>query len=43
MNINLNGQTAIVFGAGRGIGEAIVTQLACTGAKVYVADLIEEN
>lgn len=43
MNIDLKGQTAVVYGAGRGIGEAIVTQLAQAGAKVYVADLIEEN
>lgn len=33
----------MVFGAGRDIGEAIVTQLAQAGATVYVADLIEEN
>ena len=43
MNIRLNGQTAVVYGAGRGIGEAIVRQLALAGAKVYVADLIKEN
>ena len=43
MNINLNGQTAVVYGAGRGIGEAIASELAKAGAKVYIADLIKEN
>ena len=43
MNIQLNGQTAVVFGSGRGIGEAIVNELAKAGATVYVADLIKEN
>lgn len=43
MKIDLSGQTAVVFGAGRGIGEAIVKQLAEAGANVYIADLILEN
>ncbi len=43
MDINLSGQTAVVYGAGRGIGEAIVKQLAEVGANVYIADLILEN
>jgi len=43
MKIDLTNQTAVVYGAGRGIGEAIATELAKAGAKVYVADLIEEN
>lgn len=43
MNINLEGKTAVVFGAGRGIGEAIVSELAKANAKVYIADLIESN
>jgi len=43
MKIDLSGQTAVVYGAGRGIGEAIVNELAKAGAKVYVADLIKEN
>lgn len=43
MKINLQGQTAVVYGAGRGIGEAIATELAKAGATVYVADLIKSN
>lgn len=43
MNIDLTGQTAVVYGAGRGIGEAIATQLAESGATVYIADLIKQN
>lgn len=43
MNIDLNGQTAVVSGAGRGIGEAIAAELAKVGATVYVADIIKEN
>ncbi len=43
VKIDFTGKTAVVFGAGRGIGEAIATVIAEAGAKVYVADLIEEN
>ncbi len=43
MNIDLKGQTAVVYGAGRGIGEAIATELAKAGATVYVADIMDEN
>jgi len=43
MNIDFTGQTAVVFGAGRGIGQAIVFELAKAGATVYVADLLLEN
>ena len=35
------GQVAIVTGAGRGIGEAIATRLACDGARVVIADIDE--
>ena len=43
MHINIGGKTAVVLGAGRGIGEAIAHELANAGAKVYVTDLIEKN
>ncbi len=43
MKIDLKGQTAVVYGAGRGIGEAIALELAKVGATVYVADILEEN
>ncbi len=35
----LTGQTAIVTGAGTGIGEVIATRLAAAGARVAVADI----
>lgn len=39
MFFDLAGQTAIVTGAARGIGEGIATRLARSGARVAVADL----
>ncbi len=35
----LTGQTAIVTGAGTGIGEAIAQRLAAAGARIAVADI----
>ncbi len=43
MKINFADKTAVVFGAGRGIGEAIALEIASAGAKVYVADVVEKN
>jgi len=43
MNIDFSGKTAVIFGAGRGIGQSIALEMAKAGATVYVADLILEN
>jgi 3-oxoacyl-[acyl-carrier protein] reductase len=40
--IDLNGKTAVVTGAGRGIGQAIALKLAEAGADIAVAELKEE-
>jgi 3-oxoacyl-[acyl-carrier protein] reductase len=42
MAFTLNGKTAVVTGSGRGIGRAIATRLAKSGAKVMINDLDEE-
>lgn len=41
--MELEGQAAIVTGAGRGIGRAIALELASMGADVVVAEMNEEN
>jgi 3-oxoacyl-[acyl-carrier protein] reductase len=41
--MRLEGQTAIVTGAARGIGQAIATRLASEGAWVMIADIDEET
>lgn len=43
MEIKLGGKTAIVTGAGTGIGRGIALQLASCGADVAVADINEET
>ena len=42
MELGLNGKTALVFGAGGGLGGAIARALAAEGARVVVADIDAE-
>jgi 3-oxoacyl-(acyl-carrier-protein) reductase len=41
--MRLQGKSAVVTGAGRGIGQGIALKLAAEGAKVVVSDISEEN
>lgn len=43
MKLDFTGKTAVIFGASRGIGEAIATEIAVAGAKVYVAARSEKS
>ena len=42
MDLDLNGRTALVFGAGGGLGGAIARSLASEGAQVIAADIDEQ-
>jgi 3-oxoacyl-[acyl-carrier protein] reductase len=43
LNMRLEGKTAIVTGAGRGIGKAIAMALAAEGARVMIPDVVAAN
>ena len=43
IGIDLTGKAAVVTGAGQGLGKAIALRLAEAGAKVYFADINEEQ
>ena len=41
--MRLEGKTAIVTGAGRGLGKGIALKLAKEGANVMICDMVEDN
>lgn len=43
MDLQLNSKTALIFGAGGGLGGAIARSLAAEGVSVVVADIHEES
>ena len=43
MSSRFSNQVAVVFGAGRGIGEAIASRLSREGAKVVVIDILKNK
>ena len=43
MSLRFNGQVAMIFGAARGIGEAIAMRLSKEGAKVIIIDVRENE
>lgn len=43
MDLGLDGKTALVFGAGGGLGGAIAEALAAEGARLFAADINEES
>jgi NAD(P)-dependent dehydrogenase (short-subunit alcohol dehydrogenase family) len=43
MNLKLTNQTAVVTGAGRGLGKEIAMTLAREGANVWIADIVKDT
>ena len=43
MSSRFSNQVAVVFGAGRGIGEAIASRLSREGAKLVVIDILKNK
>ena len=43
MDYNFEGRKILVTGSGRGVGRALASSLARTGAKVYALDCVKET